>query len=110
MELEKTIDYIISQEKKEIKTYVLFAIAVIFCFFLLLCYNIINHYIVDKAAALTNFLTLVVEYIPFQQIIKRRKKICYFDKIVRIGVQENEPDKDEFTKMINNAIEEGLKS
>jgi hypothetical protein len=110
MDLQKTIDYIISQEKKEISNYVLFSFVVILCFFILLSYNLISGYITDKAAALTNFLTLAVEYIPFQQIVKRRKKINYFDKIVRIGIQENEPEKEEFKKMINSAIEDGLKS
>jgi len=110
MDLQKTIDIIINQEKREISNYILFSIGVIICFFILLCYNLISGYISDKATALVNFLTLSVEYIPFQQIVKRRKKINYFDKIIRIGILENETDKDEFKKMINTAIEEGLKS
>lgn len=109
MDLHKTIDVIIEQEHKEIKNYNLFAFSVIICFLILLCYNLINGYIKDIAAALTNFLTLAVGYIPFQQIVKRRKKIKYFDQIVRTGVAEDEPDRKEFAEMIKKAIENGLK-
>jgi hypothetical protein len=110
MDFQKTIDIIITQEKKEITNYSLFSVGVIVCFLILLCYNLFSGNITDKAAALLNFLTLSAEYIPFQQIVKRRKKIKYFDKIIRNGILENETDKEEFKKMINNAIEEGLKS
>ena len=110
MDLQKTIDFIVKQEKREISSYILFACIVIICFCILLAYNLISGYITDKATALVNLLTLAVEYIPFQQIVKRRKKINYFENIVRLGINENVPEKEDFKKMIHSAIEEGLKS
>ena len=74
MKLEKTIDIIIQQERKEIKIYKIFAFLVIVAFSFLLCFNLVSGYIKDIAAAVTNFLTLAVGYIPFQQIMKRQKE------------------------------------
>jgi hypothetical protein len=110
MNLEKTINIIIEQERKEIKNYNTFGIVVIIAFFLLLCFNLLNGYIKDIAASLTNFLTLAVGYIPFQQIIKRKKKIEYFDKIIRLGVSEEGPDKEAFDSIIIDAIKEASKN
>jgi hypothetical protein len=109
MNLEKSIDIIIQQEQKEIRNYNIFAFAVIAIFFILLCFNLISGYIKDIAAAGTNFLTLAVGYIPFQQIIKRRKRIQYFDKIVRLGVSENEPDRGTFDGIVIEAIKNACK-
>lgn len=110
MNLEKSIDIIIEQEQKEIKSYNTFALVVIVAFFGLLCFNLISGYIKDIAAASTNFLTLAVGYIPFQQIIKRRKRIKYFDKIVRLGISEDGPNKDTFSSIILEAIKEAFKN
>lgn len=118
MDLQKTIDIIIEQEQKEIKVYLLFASGVIACFFILLCVNIYFYLIKDVAttisikeigAAISNFLTLAAGYIPFQQIVRRKKKVRYFDKILRVGILENDPDKDKYADIINKAIEDGLK-
>lgn len=110
MNIQETIDVIIEQERKEIKYYNVFALVVIIGFFTLLCFNLITGYIKDVPAALTNFLTLSVGYIPIQQIVKRRKKINYFDKIVRFGADENQPDKTEYINMVKTAIETGIKA
>jgi len=109
MDLQKTIDVIIDQEQKEIKNYNLFALVAIICFFALLCFNLISGYIKDIAAALTNFLTLAVGYIPFQQIVKRRKKIKYSDRIIRTGLLEGGTDEEDYKDMVKTAIEDGLK-
>lgn len=108
MDLQKTIDIIIDQEQKEIKNYNIFAVVVIFCFFILLGFNLLSGHIKDIPSALTNFLTLAVGYIPFQQIVKRKKKIKYFDKIIRIGIDESDTDKEDFIVMVKKAIENGL--
>jgi hypothetical protein len=110
MKLEESIDIIIEQEQKEIKNYNTFATVVIIAFFLLLCFNLVSGYIKDFAAAATNFLTLAVGYIPFQQIIKRRKRIKYFDKIVRLGISEEDPNKDTFSSIVIEAIKEAFKN
>jgi hypothetical protein len=110
MNLEKSIDIIIEQEQKEIRNYNTFAIVVIIAFFALLCFNLISGYIKDIAAASTNFLTLGVGYVPFQQIIKRRKRIKYFDKIIRLGINEDGPDKDTFISIVMEAIKEAFKN
>lgn len=110
MKLEESIDIIIEQEQKEIKNYNTFASVVIIAFFILLCFNLISGYIKDIAAASTNFLTLAVGYIPFQQIIKRRKRIKYFDKIIRLGISEDDPNKDAFSSIVIEAIKEAFKN
>ena len=118
MDLQKTIDIIIEQEQKEIRVYILFASGVIACFLILLSVNIYIYFINDIAATLTlkeiaaaisNFLALAAGYIPLQQIIKRKKKVRYFDKILRIGVLDCDPDKEKYADLINKAIENGLK-
>lgn len=110
MDLAKSIDIIIEQEEKEIKNYNRFAFVVISVFFALLCFNLISGYIKDVAAASTNFLTLAVGYIPFQQISKRRKRINYFDKIIRLGIAEGDPNKETFSTIIFEAIKEAFKN
>jgi hypothetical protein len=110
MNLEKSIDVIIKQEQKEIRTYNIFAFFAITAFFILLCFNLINGYIKDLAAAGTNFLSLAVGYIPFQQISKRKKRIYYFDKIIRLGISENGPDKEKFDGIVIEAIKEVCKN
>jgi hypothetical protein len=110
MNFEKSIDVIIKQEQKEIRTYNLFALFVITAFFILLCFNLFNGYIKDLAVAGTNFLTLAVGYIPFQQISKRKKRIYYFDKIIRLGIVENGPNKEEFVDIVIEAIKEVCKN
>ncbi len=110
MSLEKSIDIIINQEKKEIKNYNIFAVIVIIAFFGLLCFNLLSGYIKDIGASLTNFLTLAVTYIPFQQVIKRKKRIKYFDKIVRLGILEGGPEKETFDSIIIDAIKEAFKN
>lgn len=110
MDLENSIDVIIEQERKEIKNYNTFAIVVIIAFFVLLCFNLISGYIKDIAAAATNFLTLAIGYIPFQQIIKRRKRIKYFDEIIRLGISEDGPNKDAFSSIVIEAIKEAFKN
>jgi len=110
MSLEESLNVIIAQERKEIKSYNIFAVVVIFVFFALLCFNLISGYIKDIAAAGTNFITLAVGYIPFQQVIKRRKRINYFDNIVRFGIEKESPDKDLYSGIIIDAIKEAFKN
>ena len=109
MDLGSCIDIIISQERSEIKSYTRFAEVVILLFFGLLCFNILSNHIKDIVPASTNFLTLAVSYIPFQQIIKRKKKILFFHKIVRLGLSQNDPDKDKFDEIILEAVKEASK-
>ncbi|MEJ7677423.1 MAG: hypothetical protein WKG06_06045 [Segetibacter sp.] len=110
MDLEKSLNIIIEQERKEIKSYNSFALMVIIAFLLLLCFNLISGYIKDIAAALTNFLTLAAGYIPFQQIVKRRRRINFFDKIVRIGITEDNSNKETYINIIIDTIKEAIKN
>jgi hypothetical protein len=110
MELDESIDIIIVQEQKEIKSYNVFAIAVVGIFFGLLIFNLISGYIKDIALASTNFLTLAVGYIPLQQIIKRKKRIIYFKTIVRPGISKDNPNKSTFDAIVLDVIRDTFKN
>lgn len=110
MDLEKCIDVIIKQEQKEIKTYNTFAVLIICAFSILFIFNLISGYIKEIAPAGTNFLTLVVGYLPYQQITKRKKRIQYLDKIIRLQISEEGQNKDTFSGIIVDAIKEAFKS
>lgn len=103
MEIEKIIEFIKKEDKKEIRNYNLFAALVVIIFFLMLCYNLKNNYLKDVGTALTNFVTLGVSYLPFQQISKRRKRIKYID-IAKQTVPEKE-----FEIWLKNLIQEAIK-
>ena len=110
MDIEKSLDIIIKQDQREIRNYSTFAIGVIIAFILLLCFNFICGYIKDVAAALTNFLVLAVGFIPFQQIIKRRRRIIFFNTIVRPGISENDADKEANANYISEVIKDAIKN
>jgi glycopeptide antibiotics resistance protein len=102
IDTEKIIETIKREDKLEIRRYNLFAIGVVVVFFLMLCFNISHNYFKDIGPALTNFLTLVVGYIPFQQIAKRRKRIKYFD------VAKETFSKEQLAEVIRKLLEAGM--
>ena len=110
MNFEASIDEIIKQEQKEIKTYWLLAIVVIIIFLTLLCWNLTMSERKDLVANATNILTLAAGYIPIQQIIKRKKRIKYLDKIIRIGLSKNATNRRDFEGIVLSLITEACKN
>jgi hypothetical protein len=109
MDFQRTIDIIVSQEKKEIKKDSISCFIVIICFCGLLCYNVISKNIskdeLGIALILINIAVLLFLWFPWKQKVKREKTVIYFDKIIRIGISENSPEKDEYIGMVKKYIE-----
>jgi len=103
MDFEASIDEIIKQDQKEIKTYWLLTIIVIIIFLTLLCWNLVMSERKDLVANVTNILTLATGYIPIQQIIKRKKRITYLG-IIRIGLANNAANRRELEIIIINLL------
>ena len=112
MDFQKTIDLIVSQERKEIKKYSRLRFAILIGVILFLCYNLISKNIsLDLKSipiVLVNFLPLFALLIPIIQIGKRQKTIIYFDKIIRIGISGKGPDKEEYVGMVMKFIRNAL--
>lgn len=104
MDFEASIDEIIKQDQREIKTYWLLAIIVIVIFLTLFCWNLVMSERKDLVANATNMLTLAAGYIPIQQIIKRKKRIIYLDKIVRIELSRDGTNRQALEEMIISII------
>src|SRR5688572_5924672 len=104
MNFEESIDEIIKQDQKEIKTYWVLAFLVIGIFLILFVWNLIIGEKKDLVANATNILTLAAGYVPIQQIIKRKKRIKYLDKIIRLGLSENASNRQDFEGIIISLI------
>lgn len=100
MNIEESIDTIIQQEENEIKSYWIIASIVVVIALILFIWNIIIGERKDLVANATNILTLAAGYIPIHQIIKRKKRIKYLDKIIRVGLSANTRYQQEFERIV----------
>jgi hypothetical protein len=106
MTFEESIDEIIKQELNEIKTYWALAI-ILFLFFLgLSCWNVVISEKKELISNAINILSLAASYIPIQQIIKRKRRIKYLDKIIRLGLSKSAKNRVEFESIILGLIKE----
>lgn len=106
MNFEESIDEIIQQEQKEIKAYWIIASVALAISLILFIWNIVIGERKDLVANATNILTLAAGYVPVQQIIKRRKRIKYLDKIIRLGLSANTRNRQDFEDIVIGLLKE----
>lgn len=104
MTVEESIDEIINQDQTEIKTYWSLAIILFAVFLGLSCWNVIISEKKELISNAINILSLAASYIPVQQIIKRRRRVKYLDKIIRVGLSKDAPNRAEYERMILELI------
>ena len=104
MTVEESIDKIISQEQTEIKTYWSLAIVLFIIFLGLSCWNVIISEKKELISNAINILSLAASYIPIQQIIKRKRRVNFLDKIIRVGLSKDAKNKAEYERIILELI------